>query len=130
MNITIPYSMHQSWLIMVIACITVIESPHGGGIGDLSGRLSDLSIASGSSSLQSGHGVGADDGDRERHEDASYRPHCCRSCKSLPEYVYYMHLSLSLSPPIKLSQLAPIITLIFLVFQSLDLPSPTRTLEA
>lgn len=65
-----------------------VESPYGDGIGNLSGQLSDLSIASGvsseaSSSLLSG-GVDVGD-DREgtmRHEDTSYRPHCCRSCKN------------------------------------------------
>lgn len=114
---------------MVITCIiiiTVVESPHGGGIGDLSGRLSDLSIASGSSSLQSGPGVGADDGDRERHEEASYRPQCCRSCKSLPEYEC---ISLSLSPN-KIITTCTNNYIDFLVIQSLDLPSLTRTLEA
>lgn len=95
MNIVILYSTGNNddytSIIFYYYCVSVIESPHGGGIGDLSGQLSDLSIASGSSSLlTAGSGVGADGGDREgtkRHEEASYRAHCCRSCKSLPEYV-------------------------------------------
>ena len=104
---TLSYSMCMEIIIIIILCMFLcafyfsfpsgVESLYGGGIGDLSGRLSDLSIASGVSSEASGSLIGGGAGDREgtmRHEEASYRTHCCRSCKNFIDpgllCLYYM----------------------------------------
>lgn len=65
--------------------VSEVDSPSG-GVANLSGRLSDLSITSGISSegnslLGGGNGEG-----KLRREDDSHRSHCCRSCKRTLQY--------------------------------------------
>ena len=72
------YQFHVVFNMVLLLTNSGVDSPSE-RVASLSGRLGDLSVCSEESGLLTDGDNGGEG--NPRHENASYRAHCCRSCE-------------------------------------------------